>query len=171
MTELTAVPPFHYCPYCAAPLSLAAPYRQPCPVCQRVMYHNSSPCVGALPLDARGRVLLGVRGIEPFRGGWNTIGVFLEYGEHPHAGLRREVREETGVDCTIGQFIAACADTYGQGGPALLNLYYHVNLASDAVRPCDDIARLAWFRLDRLPANIPFAADRQALKILRATQP
>ena len=171
MSELTAVPPFHYCPYCAAPLPQATPFRQPCPVCQRVLYHNSSPCVGALPIDREGRILLGVRAIEPFKGGWNTIGGFLEYGEHPHEGLRREVREETGADCTVGCFVAACADTYGHDGPALLNLYFRVDLLSDALQPCDDVARLEWFSLDRLPDDIPFAADRQAFEILRTTLP
>lgn len=117
-------------------------------------------------MDEGGRVLLGRRGIEPYRGEWNTVGGFLRYGEDPCEGLKREVQEELGVSCEVDEFITMAADTYGTDGPALMNAYFTVRLRSEAMRPQDDVTELRWFPLDSLPENIAFESDRKALRIL-----
>lgn len=124
--------------------------------------------MGAIPLDEHGNVLLAQRGIEPFYGQWNTIGGFLDYQEDPFEGLIREVREETGVDCTILDFITMTADLYGTGGQALLNTYFTVRLHDGELRPQDDVIALQWFSLSMLPDALPFASDRKALAVLKA---
>lgn len=159
-------PPYPYCPWCTHSLPETNPFRQECGSCGFVLYHNSSPCVGALPQDGRGRVLLGRRGVDPYRGDWNAVGGFLQYGEDPLAGLKREVREELGVACEVGEFITMEADSYGVDGPALMNAYFTVHLAPGAFRPRDDVTELRWFPLDDLPENVAFESDRKALRIL-----
>jgi len=161
-------PPHRFCPWCAAPLAAEPPYRQACVACGFVLYHHSNPCMGALPLDDSGRVLLGRRAVEPCRFDWNVVGGFLKYGEDPYEGLQREVREELGVDCEVGEFVAVASDWYGPEGTALLNLYFKVRLLNDAVRPQDDVAELKWFDVDELPENIAFDSDRIALRALGA---
>jgi ADP-ribose pyrophosphatase YjhB (NUDIX family) len=52
--------------------------------------------VGAVVVD-RGRVLLVRRGREPLKGHWTLPGGLLELGEPLHAGVMREVLEETGL--------------------------------------------------------------------------
>ncbi len=160
--------PYRFCPECGEQLRGGNPYKQLCSSCGCSLYHSSSPCVGALPLDDRGNILLAMRGIEPFYGQWNTIGGFLEYGEDPLEALCREVIEETGVPCTITGFVSAHAETYGPGGPALLNLYFTVELKSCDVHPKDDVMHLEWFSLDALPRDIPFESDRKALTALKS---
>jgi ADP-ribose pyrophosphatase YjhB (NUDIX family) len=123
--------------------------------------------MGAIPIDGQGRVLLARRGIEPFYGDWNTIGGFLGYQEEPLDGLKREVREETGVDCDILECITMAAEQYGDGGAGLMCCYFTVRLLPGAIKPQDDVSELAWFSLDNLPDNIPFASDRRALASLR----
>jgi 8-oxo-dGTP diphosphatase len=122
--------------------------------------------MGAFPIDDRGRVLLARRGIEPFYGDWNSIGGFLGYQEEPIEGLKREVREETGVDCEILEHITMLADQYGDGGGALMCSHFTVRLLSDDIKPQDDVSELKWFSLDSLPGNIAFASDRRALTAL-----
>jgi ADP-ribose pyrophosphatase YjhB (NUDIX family) len=126
--------------------------------------------MGAIPIDGQGRVLLARRGVEPFYGDWNTIGGFLGYQEEPLDGLRREVLEETGVDCSILECITLTAEQYGEGGAGLMCCYFTVRLLSDDCKPLDDVSELAWFSLDSLPDNIPFASDRRALAALRERQ-
>ena len=160
-------PPYPYCPWCRGDLSASDPLRQVCSSCGFILYHNSSPCMGALPIDGQGRVLLARRGIEPYLGQWNTIGGFLRYQEEPLDGLRREVREETGVDCEVLEFITMISDQYGDGGGALMCSHFTVRLLSGDIKAQDDVSELAWFSLDSLPGNIPFASDRRALAALR----
>ena len=126
--------------------------------------------MGAIPIDDRGRVLLARRGIEPYRGAWNTIGGFLGYQEEPLEGLRREVREETGVECEVLDLVAMMADQYGDDGPGLLCSVFTVRLLSQDFRPQDDVSELAWFSLDSLPDDLPFSSDRRALAALKETR-
>ena len=160
-------PPYPYCPWCKEPLNSTNPYQQECPACDFILYHTSSPCMGAIPIDKEGRVLLAKRGIEPFYGDWNTIGGFLEYNEDPLEGLTREVKEETGVGCIIKDFICMNSEIYGPDGIALLNTYYTVQLLSEDVHPLDDVSELKWFSIDELPKNIAFGSDRRALGDLK----
>jgi ADP-ribose pyrophosphatase YjhB (NUDIX family) len=160
------LPPYTYCPVCAAALDTTHPYRQACTQCNFIFYHSSSPCMGAIPVDGS-RVLLARRGIEPFRGAWNVVGGFLNYGEEPIEGLLREVLEETGCACRVLDFITQTADTYGEPGAALLNSYYSVELLPGDLTPQDDVSELRWFDLDNLPDDIPFASDRRALDFLQ----
>lgn len=166
MSAAPHLPPHCFCPWCAGQLTQDDPYRQSCRSCGFILYHSSSPTMGAIPVDGSGRVLLARRAIEPFRGDWNTIGGFLGYGEDPYEGLRREVREETGADCVIKDFVTIASGTYGPEGTALLNAYFTVRLLSDKVSPRDDVSELRWFSLEELPENIPFESDRTALAIL-----
>jgi len=167
MKKIYPTPPYRFCPFCKGDLSKTDPFRQVCARCGFVLYHNSSPCVGAVPVDTENRVLLAQRGVNPFKGGWNIIGGFLNYGEDPMDGLKREVKEETGADCEILDLIGMLADTYGDNGPALINISFTVRLLTDKIAPCDDIVDLKWFDLDRLPDNLPFASDRNILKKLK----
>jgi ADP-ribose pyrophosphatase YjhB (NUDIX family) len=160
-------PPFPYCPWCKSDLSTEDPFRQSCGTCGFTLYHSSSPCMGAIPLDEQGRVLLARRGIEPFFGQWNIIGGFLGYQEDPAEGLKREVLEETGVACEILDLVSMAADQYGDGGAALMSSVFTVRLLSRDFTPQDDVSELRWFSLDSLPADIPFAGDRRALAALK----
>ena len=61
------------------------------------------PCVGAVVLDAAGRLLLIRRGHDPHRGLWSLPGGRIEAGESPEQAVVREVREETGLDVAPGR--------------------------------------------------------------------
>ena len=61
--------------------------------------------VGAVVLDADGRVLLVKRGHEPLKGEWSLPGGGVELGETLEAALAREVLEETGVTVDVGPVV------------------------------------------------------------------
>ena len=144
------------CPRCGAGLDRSAmPARVSCPVCAFVAYANPKPCVCALVVDGDGRLLLTRRGVEPFRGLWDTPGGFVEEGEHPHEALRRELLEETGLVVEPGAFVGVWMDTYGSAGDAesTFNLYYEAGIVSGVPRADDDVAEIGWFSADALPVR------------------
>ncbi len=59
-------------------------------------------CVGAVVLDAAGRLLLVRRRNSPGRGLWSVPGGRVEPGEALAAAVAREVREETGLHVRVG---------------------------------------------------------------------
>lgn len=62
--------------------------------------------VGAIVLDPENRILLVRRGKEPLLGEWSLPGGALELGERLEDGVRREVREETGLDVEPLEIVA-----------------------------------------------------------------
>lgn len=52
-----------------------------------------------------GRILLLKRKVEPFKGCWHVVGGHVEEYESLKAAVKREFKEETGLDVTVGGII------------------------------------------------------------------
>ena len=126
---------WRWCPRCRAELRGDAA-RVECPDCGFVCYASSKPTAGALVEDGEGRLLLARRAREPFKGRWDIPGGFLEEGESPLEGLRRE---------------------------ATLNLYWTARALSGDPQPADDVDELRWFAADELPAPDELAFENVPL--------
>ncbi|HZO98328.1 MAG TPA: NUDIX domain-containing protein [Gaiellaceae bacterium] len=146
------------CPRCGAELELG-PGRAHCPACRSTYYAGSAPAVEGL-VAREGKVLLVRRGIEPRRGHWDLPGGFLEEGEEPLAGLRRELREETGLEAEPVELLGTHVEPYDDH--FVLGLTWRVEAAGEP-EPADDVAELAWFGPEELPAEMAFAHQRGLL--------
>ena len=136
--------PFRFCPADGSRLGEArASGGTTCPECGRSWYRNSAPTVGAA-IVRDGKALVTVRGIEPEKGKVDVPGGFLEVGEHPVEGLRREIQEELGVEAEVeGNPVLLATHTYGEGGNWVLAIGFKVRIVGEP-RPADDVAELRW---------------------------
>jgi ADP-ribose pyrophosphatase YjhB (NUDIX family) len=163
---LSVLEGWRFCPRCAAPIRREAG-RAECDACGFVAYANSAPTASAVVVDGEGRVLLARRAIEPDLGKWDLPGGFLEEGEEPVDGLRRELREETGLEVEPLAFLGVWVDAYGdgEGAVATLNLYW-VSRAEGEPHPADDVSELRWFAPAELPspAGLAFRVNAKALE-------
>jgi len=129
--------------------------------------------VSVLVEDGEGRVLLARRAVEPDRGLWDCPGGFLEEGEHPLDGLRRELAEETGLVAGPARFVGIWMDVYGDApeAAATLNIYWVVRVEGEPV-PADDVAELRWFASTALPGadGLAFTTVEHALAAWAAEQ-
>jgi NAD+ diphosphatase len=128
-----------------------------CPSCGLEEYANPATTASALVRDDDGRILLARRAGDPGKGLWDLLGGFMDEGEEPLETLRRELREEAGLELEVGDFLGGIPDTYGEGGPATVNLYWSATVAGGEAQPADDVAELAWFPPDELPPRDEFA--------------
>ncbi len=161
--------PYTFCPYCGERLALRPVDGRElpaCPACSFIFYNNSAPCVGVLVTNSCSEVLLVKRAIEPAIGCWDIPGGFLESGEHPEAGAKRELLEETGLEIELTELLGFFMDVYGEEKEPVLNICYLARTIGGEPHPGDDAAEIAWFPLDDLPDNIAFAWEREALKML-----
>ena len=135
--------------------------------------------VGAVILDAmEERVVVVRRGTEPMRGEWTLPGGMLELGETLHAGVKREVLEETGLtvepDGIAGVFDRIMHDEAGrpQYHYVLVDYVCRVTTDSASLRAGSDVDEARWVaegELDSLPV-VAFTADviRDVLKSRRS---
>ncbi|CAN5657365.1 hypothetical protein BH24ACT26_BH24ACT26_22990 [soil metagenome] len=138
--------PFNFCPSCAASLhNRDEEGAARCASCGRLWYRNPAPTVGCVMVrDAR--ALVTVRARAPEKGRTDAPGGFLHVGEDPLDGLKREVREELGVDVDVTHedFIQAAPHRYGADGDWLLSLGYAVRRVSGEPTASDDVESIEW---------------------------
>lgn len=113
------------------------------------------PAVAVLPVDERGRVLL-VR--QRDFGTFGTVGGAVDVDEAPLDAVRREAREEIGVDVEITGLVGAIGGpqfrlTYPNGDrTAYVGIVYEARLTDGGEpRPDgDEVDMVRWFRRDEL---------------------
>jgi ADP-ribose pyrophosphatase YjhB (NUDIX family) len=156
-----------YCPRCANELTRRNDAVE-CGSCGFIVYGHSAVTASVLPEDGERRVLLARRAFEPFVGLWDAVGGFLEEGEHPLDGVRREVREETGVDFEPDELLGIWMGRYGDDSRATLNLFWTGRLGPGTPQPADDVAELRWFTAGELPPPEELAFDGLVADVLAA---
>ena len=132
--------------------------------------YPEAPLVGvaAVIFDADGRVLLVKRGRPPREGTWGLPGGLLDLGERLEDGVKREVREECGVEIEVGGLVAAFEpmqwDAAGRLEYHYVVLDYWARLASGEAAAHDDAAALVWLRRDELDAYALSAETRAVIE-------
>jgi len=104
---------FKYCPRCgAAAIRAVGPKLLKCSACGFELYLNPAAAVAGVITDERGRMVVLVRGKEPGKGKWDLPGGFVDPGETAEDALRREVREEIGLEVTALRYLGSWPNIY-----------------------------------------------------------
>jgi len=159
-----------HCPRCGAGLEpLDGGARIECRECGFGYYASSKPTASGLVLDGDGRILLARRAQDPDQGKWDLPGGFLNEGEEPRDGLRRELVEEASLDVEPLGFFDVVVDRYGDEDDAhwTLNLYWTCRVLRGTPTPADDVDELRWFARDDLPPLTELAFRNNAKVISR----
>src|SRR5208337_2321443 len=102
----------------------------------------------------RQRALLIRRGCEPLKGEWSIPGGMLELGEDLAEGVRRELKEETGLDVKPLEIVAAF-DRITREGKRVKYHYvivdYVCRLKRGRLKPASDVVDARWVRREVMP--------------------
>ncbi|HJY99037.1 MAG TPA: NUDIX hydrolase [Patescibacteria group bacterium] len=153
-----------YCPQCKNGLDRSGEYPY-CKNCDLTIYQDSKPTASVL-LVKDDKVLLAKRSIEPFKGMYDVIGGFLKEGEDPIVGVKREVKEETGLNIKILDFLGIYMDTYGSTGQHTFNVYYVGEITGGEMSAQEDVAELEWVPIAS-PPEMAFRSQDKTLKDLQ----
>jgi len=143
-----ALDDWKYCPSCGEAIEKVEG-RAECRACGFVGYANAVPAAEAVCFDERGRILLGRRAVDPRAGLWDLPGGFLHEDEHPLDALRREIREETGLEIEPLEFLGHWLEAYD--GRIVLCLTWTARVTGEP-RAADDLVEVRWFEPEVLPA-------------------
>jgi len=113
------------------------------------------PLVGVGGVVIHGsRVLLVRRGREPLKGEWSLPGGLVELGEELTAGVRRELKEETGLDVEPLE----CILVFDRIMRERKRVKYHYVVVDylcrrlgGRLRPASDVVDARWVRREDLP--------------------
>ena len=109
--------------------------------------------VGAVVLN-HGRVLLVRRGGQPSSGRWSLPGGLVELGETAAEAIRREIREECGIEITVVG-VAGVVDRVTRDADGRVRYHYvlvdYLALPqSEAIVAGTDAAECRWVEIERL---------------------
>jgi 8-oxo-dGTP diphosphatase len=116
---------------------------------------------GALVFNDRAQVLL-LKHRFRAGSGWGIPGGFLESGEQPEAALRRELREEIGLEIENVEIFTARSFKK----PRQVEILFRCRANADVKTRTIEVERAEWFSVQSLPAGLP---KDQRLLIERAT--
>jgi 8-oxo-dGTP diphosphatase len=115
----------------------------------RIGHKRFTVTAGAMIFDEDGRILLLDHVFRP-DSGWGVPGGFLSKGEQPEAALRRELREEIGIEVEdVEMLFARTLPRQRQ-----IEIYFRAK-AIGRPEPCSfEIKSADWFLVDDLPAEL-----------------
>jgi len=114
---------------------------------------------GGLVHDSQGAIVLVRVGRESAGSSWSTPGGLLERGERTDDGLRREVREEVGLEIAEPALTRIIHETVTDGSRARHGYFaqFIARATSKELRPGHEVVEARWF--DVLPGNMAFRDD------------
>jgi 8-oxo-dGTP diphosphatase len=109
--------------------------------------------VGAIIIH-QSKILIVKRANEPAKGLWSVPGGVVELGEYLHKAIKREVKEETGLEVGIERLIDAVDniifDEEGRIQYHYVLLDYLCQLRGGVLKAADDVYEIQWVPLRAL---------------------
>jgi len=115
----------------------------------RLSHPRFTVTAGAVITDNQGRVLLLKHRFRPGTG-WGMPGGFMEEGEQPEEALRRELREEVGLEVEKLELLLTRAFKI----PRQVEIVFTARAIGDTNELNYEIQKAAWFFLNELPREL-----------------
>ncbi len=113
-----------------------------------MQYKKFVVCVDGVYIKNR-KILLLKRNVEPFKGCWHVVGGHVEEGESLKAAVKREFKEETGLEITVGGIIDGRIETTFDRVKIIAA--FEVTSAEGEIRLNSENEAYGWF--DEIPSD------------------
>ena len=136
--------------------------------CELCAFENPKPTATAIIIKDQ-KLLVAKRNLkgEPFYGRWDFIGGFLQKDETPQQALKREIKEELGVKCSL-TYLGAFAGThyYKKYTFPVVSFAYLAEIVGKITLNKKENSKLSWVPLKGLK-TIAFDSNQKILKLLK----
>jgi ADP-ribose pyrophosphatase YjhB (NUDIX family) len=107
--------------------------------------------VGAIIVEGN-RILLVKRASDPNKGLWSIPGGLVRIGEGLKEAVRREVREETGLEIEVGDLAFVSEEIFRADGVRYhyILIDFFAKVVGGKLKAGSDAMDVAWFDIDRL---------------------
>ncbi|MBQ7512006.1 MAG: NUDIX domain-containing protein [Prevotella sp.] len=160
---------FRFCPVCgSAHFEIHNFKSKHCADCGFTYYANPCSATAAFIVNDRDELLVVRRAKEPARGTLDLPGGFCDMQETVEEGMRREIKEETGLDVGQMEYLFSSPNVYQYSGMGVhtLDMDFLVRVHGDVpiVRAADDAADARWIPLGQVnPDDFGLTSIRNAV--------
>jgi ADP-ribose pyrophosphatase YjhB (NUDIX family) len=164
---------FVYCPVCGSEHFEVHNFKsKQCSHCGFTYYANPCAATAAFIVNDNGEMLVVRRAKEPAKGTLDLPGGFIDMYETVEEGMRREIKEETGLDVQDIQYLFSSPNVYQYSGMGVhtIDMDFLVPVHGDpatlkaAVRAADDAAEAIWLPIPAVnPAEFGLTSIRNAV--------
>ena len=160
---------FAYCPVCGSLHFVVNNFKSKhCQDCGFTYYANPCSATAAFIVNDRQEMLVVRRAKEPAKGTLDLPGGFVDMYETVEDGMRREIKEETGLDVKDIQYLFSSPNVYEYSGMGIhtLDMDFLVRVHGDsvAVTAADDAAEVFWIPIKEVnPADFGLDSIRNAV--------
>ena len=148
---------YRFCPNCKTELErkvIDGIDRLACSSCDFILWSNPKPTTTILIVDGESKILMTQRTREPFKGWWCLPGGFIEYEESPEEAVKREGKEEVGLDVQNPKLVGVYQIDNDPRGMHI-DIIYSAKL-NGTVNANQEISEHKLFGKDKLPEKIAF---------------
>lgn len=147
-----------YCGKCGGSTALfRAGWGRKCSACGKEHFPRTDPVVIMLA-EYQGKALVGRQAQFP-PGNYSALAGFLEPGESIEEAVRREIKEESGVDCAAVRYVVS--QPWPFGGSQLMIACVAEALGDELTLAVDEIEDAMWVSKDQARAALDNAPDKQ----------
>lgn len=149
---------FKFCPKCGSNLFVENNFKsKKCESCGFIYYFNPCSSTIALIFNDKNELLVATRAHEPAKGTFDLPGGFVDMDETGEQAVRREVKEETGLEVTSLEYLFSLPNKYIYSGFEVqtLDMVYRCAVENDQYLDAeDDVAKLEFIRVEELNPDL-----------------
>lgn len=148
---------FKFCPRCGShEFKVTGSRSFRCSNCDFEFYINSAAAVAALIFNEEGKMLFSRRAVDPDKGMLDLPGGFVDPMESAEQAVKREIKEELGVDVTAIKYFCSFPNEYKYSGLSVFttDLAFLIQIdTGKRITPMDDISSVEYYYPEEVDLN------------------
>lgn len=158
---------YKFCPICSSKLNFKKENLLVCSKCDFKFYINPSPCNAVIIENENGEIMLVKRKFDPQKSYWDLPGGFIDAYETLEDSVKREIKEELGVDVKVDRIIGVYKDIYVFQNIKVptIGIVVLAKITKGKIKVSDDVADYKYFsKKDIFKQKLAFKSMKSGIR-------